>query len=62
MFDYQEIGNALIACNQAKVMELVDTALKEKSSANEILNKGLITGMDAVGEKCKAEKCLSPRY
>jgi 5-methyltetrahydrofolate--homocysteine methyltransferase len=60
MFDYQEIGNALIACNQARVMELVDAALKEDSSPNEILNKGLIAGMDAVGEKMQSGEMFIP--
>jgi 5-methyltetrahydrofolate--homocysteine methyltransferase len=60
MFDYQEIGNALITCNQAKVLELVDTALKEESSAKEILNKGLIAGMDAVGEKMQTGEMFIP--
>ena len=60
MFDYQEIGNALIACDQAKVMELVDTALKEESSPNEILNMGLIPGMDAVGEKMQSGDMFIP--
>ena len=60
MFDYQEIGNALIACNQAKVLELVDTALKEESSAKEILNKGLIAVMDAVGEKMQTGEMFIP--
>lgn len=60
MFDYIEIGNALIACNKPRVLELVETALKEKSSANEILNKGLIAGMDAVGEKMQTGEMFIP--
>jgi len=60
MFEYQEIGNALIACNQAKVIELVESALKENSPANEILNQGLITGMDIVGEKMQSGEMFIP--
>jgi 5-methyltetrahydrofolate--homocysteine methyltransferase len=60
MFDYQEIGNALMACDQARVMELVDAALKEESSPNEIVNKGLILGMDAVGEKMQSGEMFIP--
>jgi 5-methyltetrahydrofolate--homocysteine methyltransferase len=60
MFDYQEIGNALIACNQAKVMELVDTALKNGNPPDEVLNQGLIAGMDVVGEKMQSGEMFIP--
>jgi 5-methyltetrahydrofolate--homocysteine methyltransferase len=60
MFDYQEMGNALIACDQARVLELVDTALKEKNPAIDILNKGLISGMDVVGEKMQSGEMFIP--
>ena len=60
MFDYQEIGNALIACNQARVMELVDVALNEKRPPDEILNKGLIAGMDVVGVKMESGDMFIP--
>jgi 5-methyltetrahydrofolate--homocysteine methyltransferase len=60
MFDYQEIGNALIACNQATVMELVDTALKNGNPPDEVLNQGLIAGMDVVGEKMQSGEMFIP--
>lgn len=60
MFDYQEIGNALIACNQAKVIELVEAAVKEDSPPNEILNQGLIAGMDVVGERMQSGEMFIP--
>lgn len=60
MFDYQEIGNALIACNQARVMELVDTALKNGNPPDEVLNQGLIAGMDVVGEKMQSGEMFIP--
>jgi len=60
MFDYQEIGNALIACDQPRVLELVDTAIKEESPAIDILNKGLIAGMDVVGEKMQSGEMFIP--
>ena len=43
--------NALVSCDNAKVTELVNTALAENVAAVDILNKGLIAGMDIVGEK-----------
>ena len=60
MFDFDKIGNALIACDQAKVVELVKQALNEENSANEILNQGLIPGMDAVGEKMQTGEMFIP--
>ena len=60
MFDYQEIGNALVACNRAKVMGLVDAALAEDAGPEEILNQGLIAGMDVVGEKMESGEMFIP--
>lgn len=60
MIDFQEIGDALIACNQAKVLGLVDEALKEDANPEEILNKGLIAGMDEVGAKMESGEMFIP--
>jgi 5-methyltetrahydrofolate--homocysteine methyltransferase len=60
MFDYQEIGNALIACDQTRVLELTDAALKEDCPAIDILNNGLIAGMDVVGEKMQSGEMFIP--
>lgn len=60
MFDYKQIGSALIACDQNQVMELINNALKEKIPAQEILSKGLIAGMDAVGEKMQKMEMYIP--
>lgn len=51
MADFNAIRDALVACNQAEVEALVNTALEEKVPPTDILNKGLIAGMDIVGEK-----------
>lgn len=60
MFDYQEIGNAVIGCDQVRVLELVDAALKEECPATDILNNGLIAGMDVVGEKMQTGEMFIP--
>jgi 5-methyltetrahydrofolate--homocysteine methyltransferase len=60
MFDFHKIGNALIACDQSKVVELVRQALNEDNSANEILNQGLIAGMDTVGERMQTGEMFIP--
>jgi len=51
MTDFNAMIEALVACDTAKVTSLVDDALAQNTPAGEILNKGLIAGMDIVGEK-----------
>jgi len=51
MTDFNAMIEALVACDTAKVVSLVDDALAQNTPAFEILNKGLIAGMDIVGEK-----------
>ena len=51
MADYNAIIEALVSCNTDKVIQLVDAAIAENVPATDILNKGLIAGMDIVGEK-----------
>jgi len=60
MADFQEIANALIAGNATKVEELVKAAIEEGTGPGEILNKGLIAGMDVVGEKFKNNEFYVP--
>jgi 5-methyltetrahydrofolate--homocysteine methyltransferase len=43
--------DALVSCDTAKVTDLVNQALPQNIPASEILNDGLIAGMDIVGEK-----------
>jgi 5-methyltetrahydrofolate--homocysteine methyltransferase len=43
--------DALVSCDTAKVTDLVNQALAQNIPASEILNDGLIAGMDIVGEK-----------
>ena len=48
-----EISENLQKGKAKVVKELVATALEEQISAKEILEKGLLAGMDIVGEKFK---------
>lgn len=60
MIDLQEISSALIVGNRKKVQELVDLALKEGISPEEILNNALIPGMNVVGEKFRNNEYYIP--
>jgi len=60
MFDSKAIINALVECDEAKVLELVQNAVDEGVAAKEILNQGLISGMDIVGEKMENEDMFIP--
>ncbi len=53
MADMNVLKEVLITGNGDKLTELVQSALDEGVSAADILNKGLISGMDIVGEKMK---------
>jgi len=51
MTDFNSMIDALVSCDTAKVTELVNAAIAEGTAASDILNNGLIAGMDIVGEK-----------
>ncbi len=51
MTDFNTMIEALVSCDTAKVTELVNAAIAEGTPAGDILNNGLIAGMDIVGEK-----------
>jgi 5-methyltetrahydrofolate--homocysteine methyltransferase len=51
MTDFNAMIDALVSCDIAKVTGLVNDALAQKVPAGDILNNGLIAGMDIVGEK-----------
>ena len=51
MTDFNAMIEALVSCDTAKVTDLVNDALAQKIPAGDILNNGLIAGMDIVGEK-----------
>lgn len=51
MSELNQIKEALISPDEEKIIQLVNTCLEKGISAGEILNNGLIAGMDIVGEK-----------
>ena len=60
MFDFKLIVDSLIEFDEAKVLKLVQNGLDEGVAAKEILNQGLIAGMDIVGEKMENEDMFIP--
>ena len=60
MSDFDLISQALIACNEPKVLQLVQQALDQGGAAQDILDKGLIAAMDIVGEKMESEEMFIP--
>ena len=60
MFNSKAIVDALVGCDEQKVLDLVQNALDEGVAAKEILNQGLIAGMDVVGEKMENEDMFIP--
>ena len=51
MTDFNAMIDALVSCDADKLTGLVNDALAKDTPAGDILNKGLIAGMDIVGEK-----------
>jgi 5-methyltetrahydrofolate--homocysteine methyltransferase len=51
MPDFNAMKDALVQIDRDKLVGLVKTALADGTPAADILNKGLIAGMDIVGEK-----------
>ena len=56
----EEIRNTLVVGNAPKIVELTRKALGEGISALEILNEGLVKGMDTVSEKWKCGEYYIP--
>jgi methanogenic corrinoid protein MtbC1 len=50
MLDFQNMIEALVAGNETTVSDLALAALDDGISAKEILEKGLMAGMDIVGD------------
>ena len=57
---YTKISDKLQQCKRSEVVELVAEALDEGLPADEILNKGLVHGMNAIGEKFRADEIFIP--
>ncbi len=51
MANFNAMQDALVHCDKDKLLGLVNAALAEGTRAGDILNQGLISGMDVVGEK-----------
>ena len=60
MTDFNSMTQALVACDAAKLTELVNAALAAGVPADDILNTGLIAGMDIVGEKMESGDMFIP--
>ena len=60
MADLEAIAENVIKGQAPKVEELVQQALDEEVSVREILNQGLIAGMNVVGEKFKSNQFYVP--
>jgi 5-methyltetrahydrofolate--homocysteine methyltransferase len=60
MFDFKAVGDALIACDEDRVLELVKSGLSQGVPAKDLLSQGLIAGMDQVGERMEKEEMFIP--
>jgi len=60
MVNLKELSEALFRGDVLKVKELTRLALKEEVEPQEILEQGLIKGMDVVGEKFKNNEIFLP--
>ncbi len=60
MANFQNMIDTLIEGDEKKLTSLAQSALDEGISAKEILEKGLMAGMDIVGEKMEAEDMFIP--
>ena len=53
MADYEALAGAIIECNAAKAAELTQKHVDDGVKPSEIINKGLISGMNVVGDRFK---------
>jgi len=60
MTDFNAIQETLVNLDEARLLQLVQDALDQGTPAGDILNKGLIAGMDIVGEKMENEDMFIP--
>ncbi len=60
MTDFNEIKETLVNLDEERLLQLVNDALEEGTPASDILNNGLIAGMDIVGEKMENEDMFIP--
>lgn len=60
MHVFEEIALGVQKGDSETVRSLTEKALAENSSPEEILNKGLVAGMDVIGEKFKSNEVFIP--
>ena len=60
MANFTNMQTALISCDGEKLLSLVKEAVENHIDANQILNDGLIAGMDVVGEKMASGDMFIP--
>ena len=60
MAKYRDLANSIIAGDNVKSKEIAQKLVDEGVSAVEILNNGLMSGMDVVGKKFKANEMYIP--
>lgn len=60
MPNYEELSNAVISGNEAKVKEVTKAMVDQDVSPLEIINQGLIAGMTVVGARFKAGDMFVP--
>ena len=60
MADFEAMGQAILDGEVDKVAELVEAALKEGVAPTEILNQGLMKGMNVVGALFKKDELFVP--
>ena len=60
MANYSNIIEALITGNESAVLSVVNSAISAGDSAGDILNQGLIRGMDIVGVKMESGEMFIP--
>jgi 5-methyltetrahydrofolate--homocysteine methyltransferase len=60
MADFEGIAQAVLDGDEDKVAELVEQALKEGASAEQVLSDGLIKGMNVVGDLFKRDELFLP--
>jgi len=60
MTDFTKIKETLVNLDEQQLVQLVNEAIKSGTPAADILNNGLIAGMDIVGEKMENEDMFIP--
>lgn len=60
MSEFNAMNDALVSCDTEKLTTLVNDAIAKDIPAGDILNKGLIAGMDIVGEKMESGDMFIP--